>query len=312
MVEIFDVNKLHHKMKAHETPLRAWTDMGLKPAQVVMFGTFHYLAIYGLYMLLSGVVPMKTILLTAFIYFWSMISITAGAHRLWSHASYKPSFILELFLAICFSTTMGSIMKWATLHKIHHLYTETVADPYDARRGFWYSQICWLFLKPQPEVKLALEKHDHSRLENNPIVWFQSKFHVPIVFFMTFAFPSLLAGYGWGDFRGGFYVGGALRFIVCLHCQGLINSVAHMFGERPYDSEIYASENWMANVFAFGGGYHNYHHTFPQDYSSSEFGWSHNWNPTTLCIDFWVAIGLARNPTKVSTKKGRTRKTESY
>lgn len=76
-----------------------------------------------------------------------------------------------------------------------------------------------------------------------------------------------------------------------------------MYGDKPYDSESCASENPVVSWFILGEAWHNYHHKFPQDYSCSEYGWSAQYNPTTLCIDFWVAIGLARNPTKVSKEK---------
>lgn len=39
-------------------------------------------------------------------------------------------------------------------------------------------------------------------------------------------------------------------------------------------------------------GYHNYHHTFPWDYSTSEFGWKFNFNFTTLLIDMFAFMGL--------------------
>ena len=40
-------------------------------------------------------------------------------------------------------------------------------------------------------------------------------------------------------------------------------------------------------------GYHNYHHTFPWDYSASELGFRYNFNLTTLLIDFFEKCGLA-------------------
>lgn len=50
----------------------------------------------------------------------------------------------------------------------------------------------------------------------------------------------------------------------------LVNSVAHMWGQRPYDAHINPSENWLVSIGAHGEGWHNYHHTFPFDYKTSE------------------------------------------
>ncbi|PKU34623.1 hypothetical protein llap_15073 [Limosa lapponica baueri] len=48
----------------------------------------------------------------------------------------------------------------------------------------------------------------------------------------------------------------------------------------------------------WGEGFHNYHHTFPYDYSTSEFGW--RFNLTTAFIDLMCLLGLASDRKKVS------------
>lgn len=47
-----------------------------------------------------------------------------------------------------------------------------------------------------------------------------------------------------------------------------------------------------------GEGFHNYHHTFPYDYATSEFGCK--LNLTTCFIDFMCFLGLAKDCKKVS------------
>ena len=58
-------------------------------------------------------------------------------------------------------------------------------------------------------------------------------------------------------------------------------------------------------------GYHNYHHVFPYDYSTSELDWRHTFNFSTLLIDGFAKIGWAydrkRAPERVITRrKART------
>lgn len=55
------------------------------------------------------------------------------------------------------------------------------------------------------------------------------------------------------------------------------------------------SSSWLC--FS-GEGFHNYHHTFPYDYSTSEFGW--RFNLTTAFIDLMCLLGLASDRKKVS------------
>jgi len=40
-----------------------------------------------------------------------------------------------------------------------------------------------------------------------------------------------------------------------------------------------------------GEGFHNYHHTFPYDYSTSE--WGFQYNLTTIFLDMCCVLGLA-------------------
>jgi len=57
-----------------------------------------------------------------------------------------------------------------------------------------------------------------------------------------------------------------------------------------------------------GEGYHNFHHTFPWDYSTSEWGW--NINLTTFILDQLAKIGWVydrRYVTKDLIEKRKTR-----
>ena len=70
-----------------------------------------------------------------------------------------------------------------------------------------------------------------------------------------------------------------------LHCTWCVNSVAHLWGERPYDPAINPAEHWGVTLLAIGEGWHNWHHKYPFDYAASELGVSSKFNPTKLAID---------------------------
>lgn len=67
--------------------------------------------------------------------FVSGFGITAGAHRLWAHRAFKAKLPLRILL-VAFQTTSYSfnIIDWALDHRVHHKYSETDADPYNAKR----------------------------------------------------------------------------------------------------------------------------------------------------------------------------------
>lgn len=82
-----------------------------------------------------------------FLYSLSGLGITAGAHRLWAHRSYKARFPLRVILMI-FNTIafQDAAMHWARDHRVHHKYSETDADPHNATRGFFFSHMGWLLV----------------------------------------------------------------------------------------------------------------------------------------------------------------------
>lgn len=76
--------------------------------------------------------------------------------------------------------------------------------------------------------------------------------------------------------------------------------MAHYWGYRPYDASIRPAENLLVSLMTSGEGFHNYHHVFPQDYSTSE--WRYSLNLTTLFIDVMAFVGLVYDRKHMSQK----------
>eukprot|EP00470_Lotharella_oceanica_P004292 CAMPEP_0170175124 /NCGR_PEP_ID=MMETSP0040_2-20121228/8260_1 /TAXON_ID=641309 /ORGANISM="Lotharella oceanica, Strain CCMP622" /LENGTH=294 /DNA_ID=CAMNT_0010417007 /DNA_START=132 /DNA_END=1016 /DNA_ORIENTATION=- len=225
----------------------------------------------------------------------SGLGITAGAHRLWSHRSYNATFPLRVFLMLINSiANQGSILHWSRDHRVHHKHSETPADPHNAKWGFFFSHMGWLYVKKDPRVKEAGAKLNFADLYNDGCVMFQKKLDPFFSFFMCFAMPAIVATYCWGEnFYTGMWVAGFLRYVVVLHFTWLVNSAAHLWGSRPYDVKSNPAENAWVAIASIGEGWHNWHHAFPFDYAASELGISQQFNPTKLFIDFCCLFGLA-------------------
>merc|ERR1712146_588884 len=90
----------------------------------------------------------------------------------------------------------------------------------------------------------------------------------------------------------GFFVPGAVRYVWVLHMTWLVNSAAHLWGERPYDPKSNPAENPFVSIAAIGEGWHNWHHKYPFDYAASEYGVMRQFNPTKMVIDALAMVGL--------------------
>ncbi|XP_075590093.1 acyl-CoA desaturase [Dermatophagoides farinae] len=262
---------------------------------VILLSILHILAIYGWFIfVMDPNIKWQTSIATFILgLFSSSFGITAGAHRLWSHRSYKAKWPLRLILA--FANTMAlqnDIYEWCRDHRVHHKYSETNADPHNSRRGFFFAHMGWLMVKKHSDVKLKGKNIDLSDVWADPIIRFQRRFYIPLVIICWGIIPTLIPFYFWNETLWHSFLGCVcFRYVYVLHCTWLVNSAAHLWGHRPYDVNIEPKENDSVVYLTFGEGYHNYHHTFPWDYSASEYGSYYNFNLTTLIIDLFKHCG---------------------
>jgi len=259
---------------------------------VIIMTFVHAGGLYGLYLLFTQA-KWQTWFSTYIWYAMSGIGITAGAHRLWAHKSYKAKFPLQMLLVFMNCAAMqDDVIQWSRDHRVHHKWTETDADPYNAMRGFFFCHVGWLLCKKHPAVKEMGAKIDMSDLANDPLLAFQRKFYKPLALLCCFVIPTMVPCLFWGESLWvSYFTMGLFRYALTLNMTWTVNSLAHMYGSKPYDKHIEPTQNLTCMIGAFGEGWHNYHHSFPWDYRASEYAWKIN--ATTPFIDFFTWVGWA-------------------
>lgn len=267
--------------------------------------TVHSFALYAIIVIvffqgccpLSGsgkFVKKETYCLAMVLYFFSALGITGGVHRHWAHKSYKAGLPLKFFLMVMNSiANQGCIFHWARDHRVHHLYSDTVADPHDANRGFWFSHVGWLIFKKHPAVIAAGKTLNLNDLLSDPVVMFQKRADPFWNLMWCYGFPAFMALH-WGDtLWNGFLVAGVLRYVLLLNATWAVNSVVHCWGTKPYNPAHKTTEVGWVSLFAIGEGWHNWHHAFDWDYAAAELGALQQFNPTKVFIDIMLMLGLA-------------------
>jgi len=266
---------------------------------------FSLIALYDAFFVLDTTRGLKWFFAAMFMYWFTGIQgITAGAHRLWAHRSYKAALPVRIWLMIMNSiANQASIITWATEHRIHHIHADTDADPHNINRGFFFAHMGWLF-SPRTDAFVAAKKEvEVSDLYNDPVTYIQDKYYIFFGPFFCYILPTLLGAYFGGDAWRGFIYLANLRWVTTLHVTWNINSVSHMFGEKPYDDSIKATENLFTSIFSGGEGWHHFHHFkhFSSDYRACDqvslFGWNDpsgidiRFNTARMWIDFYAALG---------------------
>ena len=84
-----------------------------------------------------------------------------------------------------------------------------------------------------------------------------------------------------------------VRVIVGLHATWLVNSAAHMWGSRRFDTADDSRNNWWVALLTFGEGWHNNHHAYPTSarhglrWYEIDFTWMQIW--------FLQVLGLVKS-----------------
>jgi stearoyl-CoA desaturase (delta-9 desaturase) len=263
---------------------------------IVFFLTIHLVGLVGtpIYLYYRGITFPELALFVFFLLATGM-STTMGYHRLFAHRSFKTStpvqFLLLLFGAATFEE---SAMKWSSQHRQHHLFTDTVHDPYGVDKGFWHAHIGWILF-----WRHRVNYDNVKDLQRSALVFHQHKYHEWWAIGAGIVLPMLIAWWI-GHPLGGFIMAVCLRMVIVLHSAFFVNSYAHTYGVRPYGRAGSARDNWIGALLTNGEGFHSFHHRFPGDYRNG-IRWYH-WDPTKWCVYLMSRTGLAWDLKRASDK----------
>lgn len=236
----------------------------------------------------------STVCISVILLFLTGLSITAGYHRFYSHRSYRAHPLVEGILLFFGSMAgQGSALRWAFDHRLHHAHVDTDQDPYSINKGFWYAHFLWILEKPR-----VIEEKVVPDLMRNAQVQFQHKYS-SLLMVMTNIVIFFLVGFLTGDFVGTFFLACWTRLFLLHHFTWFINSLAHTWGDKPFCQEQSAVNNFIIAFLTFGEGYHNFHHTFANDYRNG-IRWYH-FDPTKWLIWSLNKVGLASNLKRIDS-----------
>jgi stearoyl-CoA desaturase (delta-9 desaturase) len=86
---------------------------------------------------------------------------------------------------------------------------------------------------------------------------------------------------------------GLVRVFLLHHATWSVNSVCHMFGKRPFETEDESRNNWAVALVSLGEGWHHTHHAFP---TSARHGLSRRQlDPSHAVIRMFERFGWAWN-----------------
>lgn len=220
--------------------------------------------------------------------------ITGFYHRCFAHRAFRVPRAVQFAGALLgASAAQQGPLWWVGHHREHHRYTDRPGDPHSpVTGGFWWSHVAWIF---HPEnVRTRIERV--RDLAVFPELRLLDRFHhvAPVSLgVVTFGAGMVLKeAFPWLHTSGPqLAVWAAISTVALYHSTFAVNSVAHRFGSRPYDTRDESRNNWWVSALTIGEGWHNNHHRFP---NSARQGWRRwQFDPTWMGIRAMAALGLA-------------------
>ncbi len=232
---------------------------------------FLVFVIASIYYWDKGISLASFILLGVF-YAITTIGIGVGYHRLFTHKGFMTKPWLKATLAVAGSFALqGPVTHWVADHRRHHAYSDRPGDPHSPHvhedeswwgmfKGFIFAHVGWLFTKDETSVRKFAPD-----LMNDKLIASLDRYYglwILLSFLLPAALGYLIVGTWQGGLEGLIW-GGAVRIFFLHHVTWSINSICHVFGQRPFDTRDESRNNWVFGIFAFGEGWHNNHHAFP-------------------------------------------------
>ncbi len=238
------------------------------------------------------------------VFFFALLGINVGYHRLLAHRGFTCPKWLERGLALLGALSFqDSPARWVAAHRRHHHHSDQPDDPHSPLVSFFWAHVGWLLVANADLGRLgAYDSYAKDIIRDPFYKWIERRYVFLILlswvaFFLAGAAGALLAGAAMAaalQSGAGILVWGVFVRTVCVwHSTWSVNSVAHLWGYRSYATDEASRNNWFVALIAGGEGWHNNHHA---DQRSARHG--HRWWE----VDFsWWAIrllallGLARD-----------------
>ncbi len=289
------------------TPQRLPYPPGVQRKQIVWtyagaFLFFHAMALFAFAPWLFDWI--SVVVCVAGFYVFGTLGINLCYHRLLTHSSLRCPRWLEHFFAIlgvcCLQDTP---LRWVAVHRRHHQFSDEPSDPHSPLVTFFWGHMDWLTRHNaeldrkdlfERYVKDLMRDKFYKDLERN-LLWVWINLLQWVVFFAAgFAIGWAVGGESIEGLRMGLsmLVWGVFVRTVCVwHITWSVNSLAHVWGYRNYETEENSRNNIFVGIVSNGEGWHNNHHAQPRAAAHGHRWWE--LDVTWITIWLMKVAGLA-------------------
>lgn len=237
------------------------------------------------------------VLFAVVLYAVRMFAITGFYHRYFSHKSFQTSRFGQFIFALIGATAVQrGPLWWAAHHRDHHVHSDQEDDAHSpVQHGFFWSHMGWFLSSANFATKFERVKE----LAKFPELRFLDRFDilVPIAFAISiYVFGELLDTYAPHLNTNGPQLlvwGFVISTIALYHATFSVNSLAHVWGKRRYQTRDHSRNNFLIALLTLGEGWHNNHHHYPGAAKQGFYWWEIDF--TYYGLRVLAALGLIWN-----------------
>ena len=242
-----------------------------------------------------GVSPVA-VLVAAVSYLVRMFAITAFYHRYFAHKAFRTGRLTQFCFAVLgAAATQRGPLWWAAHHRNHHRFADTPMDPHRPEDGFLWSHMGW-FLSRRHFATDTARVRDWMKFPE--LVWL-NRFDtlVPVVYagalfllgdWLARTAPELGTS-GWQMVVWGYVI----STVILIHATLMVNSLAHVWGRRRYETRDRSRNNLLIALLTLGEGWHNNHHRYAGSARQGFYWWQIDMSYYLLRL--LAAVGLVQD-----------------
>ena len=224
----------------------------------------------------------------------TIMGITVGFHRLFTHRAFETNRVVQFILAVLGSMAVeGPLLRWVAMHRRHHQHSDRAGDPHSPHdqgrgilgmlRGLWHAHLGWMFQPDPANLPHYVKDLRQSRLLRD------DERAVPRVGGRRLADSGRPGRAADGDLDGCVVRPGVGR--PGTGFPGPSRDLERQFGlspvgPAPFRSDDQSRNNFVFGVLALGEGWHNNHHAFPTSARHGLRWWQ-------IDMNYWVICALA-------------------
>jgi fatty-acid desaturase len=195
--------------------------------------------------------------------------------------------------------------RWVAVHRRHHELSDRQDDPHSPLVAFLWGHVGWMLVENRDLARLGIYDRYAKDILRDP--FYRKMERTPLyptillgswaAFFLAGYIAALLSGATAADaarFGASLLIWGVFaRTVIVWHITWSVNSLAHLWGYRSYETEEQSRNNWFVALISNGEGWHNNHHADSRSARHGHRWWELDVVYITICA--LETIGLARD-----------------